>query len=219
MKSCRLVVFDCDGTLADSQHSIVAAMSHAFERHDLPSPQPAAVRRVVGLSLEEAIVRLLEPREVALAPDLAAVYRAEAYRLRTGEGGIDPLYDGAGETLRALHAAGLHLGIATGKSMRGLRALLAGHGADCYFATLQTADMHPGKPDPSMLNAAMTEVGAVPAETILVGDTSYDMQMAQNAGVTAVGVTWGYHEVGDLKASGANEIVSNFGQLIEFLEI
>jgi phosphoglycolate phosphatase len=215
----RFVVFDCDGTLADSQHSIAAAMSHAFEWHGLPSPEPAAVRRVVGLSLEEAIARLLKPHQAGMAVDLAAVYRAEAYRLRTAEGGIDPLYEGAGETLRALHAAGMVLGIATGKSMRGLRALLAGHGADCYFATLQTADMHPGKPDPSMLNAAMTEIGAVPAETILVGDTSYDMQMAQNAGVTAVGVTWGYHETGDLEASGANKIVNNFEELIGFLKI
>jgi len=112
--------------------------------------------------------------------------------------------------LAELDADGWLLGIATGKSHRGLVATLAGHGLDNRFVTLQTSDRAAGKPSPDMVLQALTETGADAASTVVVGDTTFDMMMARNAGALAVGVTWGYHHADELRASGAHAIVDSF---------
>lgn len=207
----RLAVFDCDGTLVDSQANICLAMEEAFVMSGLTPPARAATRRIVGLSLVEAM-RVLAP-DVDHAR-MAADYKAAFHRLRTS-GGLDdePLFEGVAAAIEALVADGWVLGVATGKSDRGLAHILAQHGLSDRFATLQTADRHPSKPDPAMLLAAMAAVGAGPGETAMIGDTSFDMAMARAAGVRAVGVAWGYHDAAELIDAGADAVADDAAQL------
>jgi len=212
-RSVRLAVFDCDGTLVDSQHSIVASMFQAFDAHAQPRPDAEAVRHVVGLPLLEAIARLVPEGAPADHARLEAGY-VEAFRALREAGSVDdPLYPGALEGLAALEAAGCVLGVATGKSSRGLKATLETHGLTGRFRTLQTADKGPGKPNPDMLLSAMDETGAASADTVMIGDTTFDMEMARNAGTMAIGVAWGYHERAELKAAGAEIVIDDFGDI------
>jgi len=214
----RLAVFDCDGTLVDGQADVCWAMERAFARAGLSAPDVSAVRRAVGLSLPQAVR--------ALAPDLtedqnSAVtefYRS-SFRARREEGLLDePLYDGIAELLTALHDDGWRLAVATGKSDRGLAACLATHGIADLFVSLQTADRHPSKPHPAMLEAALFEAGALPAQAVMIGDTSFDMLMARSARVAAVGVAWGYHAPAELLASGALSVAETVAALSQAIE-
>jgi phosphoglycolate phosphatase len=214
----RLAVFDCDGTLVDGQADVCWAMERAFTRAGLAAPDNQAVRRIVGLSLPAA-VRSLAP---ALSEDqnraVTEFYRA-SFRARREEGLLDePLYDGIADLLRDLHATGWSLAVATGKSDRGLAACLATHGIADLFVSLQTADRHPSKPHPAMLEAAMFEAGALPGQAVMIGDTSFDMVMARSIGVTAIGVDWGYHDASELRASGAARVVATAAALAAALE-
>jgi len=212
--SFRLIVFDVDGTLVDSQHGIVAAMTHAFEAARLAPPPAEAVRRVVGLSLGEAVARLLPAHAgPELLARVDAAFREHYVALRGRPDYHEPLFPGAREALLALDRPEVCLGIATGKSRKGLTVTLERHGLAGHFVTLQTADHGPGKPHPRMLRDAMAEVGAAPAETILIGDTVYDMEMAGNAGTAAIGVGWGYHDARELTAAGARSIAAHFAEL------
>lgn len=203
----RLALFDCDGTLVDSQFSIIDAMTTAWGEHGLGVPDPMAVRRIVGLSLVEAVAALLPGRTDTFHVAVAESYKA-AFSASRQRGEVDePLFPGILETLDALEGAGVLLGVATGKSRRGLDAVLKGHGLTGRFVTLQTADSGPGKPHPHMVHRALADTGAVEAGTVMIGDTTYDIQMARSARVASVGVSWGYHPVAELTAAGANRIV------------
>ena len=213
----HLVVFDVDGTLVDSQHHIVAAQTRAFAAHGLTPPSRATALSVVGLSLEEAFV--------ALAGSQAPIAGlAEAYKGRLGRHPPPAALRGphlsgrAPEALADLAARpGVVLGIATGKSRRGVAALLESQGWGKYFATLQTADDHPSKPHPAMLQAAMEETGIAAPATAMVGDTSFDMAMAVAAGARPLGVAWGYHEPAALRAAGAASVAESFAALLDQL--
>ena len=199
----RLAIFDCDGTLVDSGATIHAALSASFAENGLDVPPPSVSRRVIGLSLVEAMAALLpgEPRErhAALAEDYKLAFMA----LRQAGEVEEPLFDGVLELLDALEDDGWLLAVATGKSDRGLRHCLDQHGIHARFISLQTADRHPSKPHPSMVEQAIADAGAAPAMTIVVGDTSFDMAMAANAGATGIGAGWGYHEAEELLDAGA----------------
>jgi phosphoglycolate phosphatase len=203
----RLAVFDCDGTLVDGQANIGRAMDEAFALSGLTPPPRAETRRIVGLSLPQAM-RVLRPD--ADHDRLTADYKRVYQRLRA-DGGLDdePLFDGVAATIDALADAGWTLGVATGKSDRGLAHVLARHGLTHRFATLQTADRHPSKPDPAMLLAAMAEAGATAATTVMIGDTSFDMAMARRAGVRGIGVAWGYHAPAELAEAGADVVAGH----------
>lgn len=209
----RLVVFDCDGTLVDSQHSICAAMGRAFEDMALAPPARLAILSVVGLSLPVAMARLLPDAESDLHAALTDRYKLAFQSLRRADGVQEPFYPGIADLIEALDGAGWLLGVATGKSDRGLRLCLAHHGVLDRFVTLQTADRHPSKPHPSMLLTAMAEAGAAPETTVMIGDTSFDMDMAQAAGVRAIGVGWGYHRPDMLIASGAIGVAMDSAEL------
>jgi phosphoglycolate phosphatase len=210
----KLAVFDCDGTLVDSQANICQSMEEAFRIADLPAPPRAAIRRIVGLSLVEAIATLLPQADDAQHRRMAADYKDAFFRLRTsGAMAEEPLFEGIAAVLQTLSDDGWQLGVATGKSDRGLAHILAHHGLGHHFVTLQTADRHPSKPDPSMLLAAMAEAGAAPHMTAMIGDTSFDMAMAKAAGARAVGIAWGYHEVHDLVNGGADVVADRVAML------
>ncbi len=211
--SLRLVVFDFDGTLVDSGELIVAAMRAAFARHGVPCPPAAAVRRVIGPSLGE-VVATLAPRDAGVEPGVLAESYRQAYGALTAAASVpEALYPGAVEALDTLEAAGYLLGIATGKSRRGLGDALARHGLQGRFVTVQTADGGPGKPHPDMLFRAIDAVGGLPRTTCMVGDTVFDVEMARSAGVAAVGVGWGYHEEEELLRAGAEEVIAAFDGL------
>ena len=210
----RLVVFDVDGTLVDSQGHIVSSMNAAFASLDHPLPTRAAVLDLVGLSLE-----VLMPR---LAPNLGQVDHAllvqaykDAYmaeREEVGTAQSSPMYTGALECLHHLRTLpNVVLGVATGKSKRGLDKLIEGHGLDGMFVTRQVADFHPSKPHPAMLHTAMAEAGVEAQNAVMIGDTSFDMEMAAGAGMRSIGVKWGYHSTEKLQA--ATRLVDTFGQL------
>ena len=216
--SVRLAVFDCDGTLVDGQGAVCVAMDRAFAECGLPPPDHHQVRRIVGLSLPQAL-RLLAPATTEAQRDtLDAAYRA-AFRAAREAGELaEPLFPGIAELVARLHASGWTLGVATGKSDRGLDHCLATHGLTRHFATLQTADRHPSKPHPAMLEAALGETGAAPGDAVMIGDTAYDIEMARAAGVRAIGVAWGYHEAAELRAAGAETVAQNPTELWELLQ-
>ena len=207
------VVFDCDGTLVDGQASICEAMEAAFAGAALAAPSRNAIRRIVGLSLPQAL-RDLAP---GASDDQRAIvvegYKT-AFRTARTEGRLhEPLFDGMEDLLRRLHGRGITLGVATGKSDRGLSSCLKTHGIADLFATLQTADRYPSKPDPTMLEAALFEAGATADQAVMVGDTSFDMEMARAAGVRAVGVSWGYHAPAELLEYGACGVADTMAEL------
>jgi phosphoglycolate phosphatase len=205
----RLAIFDCDGTLVDSQHMICTAMATAFAAAGLAAPDSGRTRRVVGLSLIEAMGAMLPDAEPRLHAELADHYKTAFQRIRAAGAVDEPLFDGVTDLLDALEQDGWRLAVATGKSDRGLVLCLDSHGLTSRFISLQTADRHPSKPHPSMIHQAMVDAGAAPATTMMIGDTSYDMAMAGAAGVAAVGVAWGYHPTDELWAAGAHHVAEH----------
>lgn len=210
----KLIVFDCDGTLVDSQHMICTAMQKAFGDHALPCPPRERLLSIVGLSLAEAFHRLGEGADGFPVASLVERYKNAFFLLRQSDEFLEPLYPGAREAVEELSARGdVRLGIATGKSQRGVRAVLDRHGLLARFHTIKTADDAPSKPHPGMLIAAMAEAGVEPSQTTLVGDTTYDIEMARAAGAAAIGVSWGYHSPDMLHQSGAAHLVNDFARL------
>ncbi len=191
--SLKLVVFDVDGTLVDSQAEILGAMAAAFNEHGLMVPQREAVLRIVGLSLPIAIAELVPEADPALQAALVESYK-RSYAERRRAGATGPLYPGMRALLDGLSTRDhLLMGVATGKSRRGLTGLIAHHHLGGLFVTQHCADDHPSKPHPSMLWAALSDAGVAPQEAVMIGDTSYDMEMGRAAGMATIGVTWGYH--------------------------
>lgn len=213
----RLALFDCDGTLVDSQANICLAMEHAFEEAGLTPPPRERTRRIVGLSLVEAMRTLLPGKTDAMHRELAEKYKSAFFILR-GNGLVDePLYDGIAAVLSKLDEDGWMLGVATGKSDRGLERCLDNHAIRGLFVTLQTADRHPSKPHPSMIYQAMADAAADPRTTVMIGDTVYDIHMGKAAGCRTIGVNWGYHPVAELREAGADMIAENMDELLLML--
>jgi len=212
--TARLALFDCDGTLVDSAANICKGVERAFAAHALAPPSHDAIRGIVGLSLPQAMA-VLHPRADATFHDvLAASYKEAFVAMRgTPDFAHEPLYPGIAEAVVALAGDGWLLGVATGKSDRGLSIILEVHGLSHRFVTLQTADRHPSKPHPAMARAAMAEAGATPETTVMIGDTGYDMAMVRAAGAHALGVSWGYHAPDALIAAGAERVIDHADDL------
>lgn len=193
------------------------AMNNAFDCARLDPPTRLETLSIVGLSLIESMQVLLPKADNKLHRTMAENYKHAFWRLR-GNGLVEePLYDGIADAIDALEADGWLLGVATGKSDRGLAICLEHHQLTHRFVTLQTADRHPSKPHPSMVETAIAEAGASPETTVMIGDTSFDMLMACNAKVRAIGVAWGYHPVADLHAAGAHAVVDHPRTIMEHL--
>jgi phosphoglycolate phosphatase len=212
----RLAIFDCDGTLADSEASIVDAVNAAFRGHRLPLPDRRQIVAHIGLSLDRFLNEVAPALDADERGQVLEAYRLNFSRLRE-ERGADPLFDGIGDLLDELTGAGVLLGVATGKSRRGLNRFLEAHGLAPRFATLQTADDAPSKPHPGMIERALAETGTEPHEAVIIGDTTFDIGAGVNAGVRAIGVDWGHHDRDALLAAGAAEVVVTAGALREIL--
>ena len=214
----KLAVFDCDGTLVDGQADVCWSMRRAFERADLPAPDDNLVRRMVGLSLGVAVRELAPQLDDGKQRDVVEFYKS-SFRARREEGLLDePLYDGIADLLHALHADGWSLAVATGKSDRGLQACLAAHGLSDLFISLQTADRHPSKPHPAMLEAALFEAATEADKAVMIGDTTFDIEMGRAANVASIGVAWGYHPPEELVNAGAAAIAQDVTQLGQMLK-
>jgi phosphoglycolate phosphatase len=209
-----LLIFDCDGTIVDSQHGIVAAMQDAYARENLKAPSREEILSIVGLSLPEVFAELSPDAPLAVQRRLAEGYKVAFQGLRA-EGHDEALYPGARETILALAQRGdVTLAIATGKSVRGVERILVQEKWHGLFASIQTADTNPSKPHPAMIREAVKEVagntGVTPRDVVMVGDTTFDMAMARAARVKALGVAWGYHDVRALRGAGADDIAEAF---------
>jgi phosphoglycolate phosphatase len=215
----KLIIFDCDGTLVDSQHMICAAMQQAYADHSIACPPRETLLSIVGLSLRESFERLSAGETGFPVETMVERYKAAFFAMREAQTHMEPLFPGVRETIEDFaRREDLILGIATGKSQRGVRMVLGHHGLLQHFATIKTADDAPSKPHPGMVQEAMREAGAVPGDTVVVGDTTYDIEMARAAGASAIGVTWGYHPVTELHAAGAHRVIESFSLLLPALD-
>lgn len=215
----KLAIFDVDGTLVDSSAMIAASLAAAFEAERLTVPERGRMMSIVGLSLVDAMRVLAPGHEHVVHERLAAAYKQAFWEFRAKGENTEELFPGAHDLLAKLRARDdVVLGIATGKSRRGVAHLLAKHGYEGWFATVQTSDDHPSKPHPSMIVTALAETGLDPATTIMIGDTSYDIGMARAAGVKAAGVAWGNHPAAELASAGAHTISNDFKELEQHLE-
>jgi len=213
MSSYSLVVFDWDGTLMDSTNGIVSAIQGACRDLDLPVPSASEASWVIGLSLESALRRAVPQLTQALLPRFLERYRIH-YLLR------DPdlqLFEGIEPLLNELADQHVHLAVATGKSRIGLNRVLAATGLRDVFDATRTADETFSKPHPGMLLELMQELDVEPGRVIMVGDTSHDLNMATNAGVDGLGVTYGAHNPQELLACAPQGLVDTVPALREWL--
>ncbi|AHM03973.1 protein Similar to phosphoglycolate phosphatase [Roseibacterium elongatum DSM 19469] len=220
MTDLRLVIFDVDGTLVDSQAHILAAMAQAFAANGLSTPPRAEILQIVGLSLPVAMARLAPDRPDLTAP-LVEAYKGAfaALRVADDDAALSPLFPGARDQLTGLAAQDFTLlGVATGKSRRGLTHLFEMHDIAPLFHTVQVADDHPSKPHPAMIAACLLETGVAADHAVILGDTTYDIQMGRAAGIHALGVAWGYHRPEALMAAGACAVLDRFDDLPGALE-
>ena len=210
----NLIIFDCDGTIVDSQSGIVLSMGHAFKTLKLVAPSRAATLAVVGLSLPEAFAVLAPDQDYETRFELSERYKSAFRDMNQDPSEHEVLFPGAHEIITSLAKRDdMILGIATGKSTRGVDRLLSREGWKAHFATIQTADDHPSKPHPSMIHRAMSETGAEKSRTVMIGDTTYDIEMGRAAGVHTIGVTWGYHTRAELDDAGAHIIIESYEAL------
>ena len=216
----KLVVFDCDGTIVDSQHLIVAAMTRGFESERLAVPARARILSVVGLSLPLAVETLVPDADSDTVHAVSEAYKRAFGELRRDPAHFEPLFDGLAEAIDVLSQRDdTLLGIATGKSRRGVDALLDRTGLTDRFVTIQTADNNPSKPNPAMLLKALSEAGDIaPADAVMIGDTTFDIDMALGARMKALGVAWGYHPVKMLNGRGAHAIAQKGSDLVGLID-
>jgi phosphoglycolate phosphatase len=208
-----LAVFDVDGTLVDSRATIHAAMEAGFRRAGREPPPYEITRRIVGLSLGPALQQVAPDFTEAERGLLVEGYRDYFWSLHGRPDFVEPLYEGAAETLTRLRAAGWLVAMATGKSRRGVESIVRMHGWADLFDSTHCADDGPGKPDPAMLVEAMKVLDCDRSRTVMIGDTAHDIGMARAAGVRALGVSWGFHTAEEVAAAGADHVSTTFAEL------
>jgi len=211
----RLVVFDWDGTLMDSAARIVACLRAAGDDLGLPALENEVLRNIIGLGLKEAIETLYPQADAALWRNFADRYR---HHFLASDAEASVLFPGALALVRRLHRSGMLLAIATGKSRRGLDRALAEQDCAPWFHASRCADETFSKPHPRMLLEIMEELAVRPAETLMIGDTEYDLQMASSAGVAAVGVGYGAHSPDRLLAHRPLACLGDMAELTLWLE-
>lgn len=218
----KLVLFDCDGTLVDSAHVIHRCMQASFADHGFTPPSLSETKSIIGLSLHDAIAILLKGQKSSTGKipldKMVQDYKDHFFRIRTAENLLEPLYDGIRDLLDLLKKQdNLILGVVTGKSTRGLHAILDGHDLRDHFLPIRTADDCPSKPHPAMVSECCHEVGIDPASTYVIGDSTFDIDMAHHAKATSIGVDWGYASVADLTKSGAHHIISAPAEIADII--
>ena len=208
----RLVIFDLDGTLIDSVALIVETVTNAFQAVNEPAPDERMIRSISGITARDAMAILAPHATPQRVEEITASYRSH-YLCGAGLA-REPLFAGALAALERLQAdPATILAVATGKGHKSAVTLLELHGIVDRFHCIETPTHNRGKPDPQMIETAMTKAGAQPSQTVMIGDTVHDMRMAKAAGVGAIGVVWGYHERADLLQAGADIVIDRFDDL------
>lgn len=210
----ELLIFDWDGTLADSEAMIVGSMQQAISELQLPSRSHRDIAELIGLGLDDAFARLFPEYTQAQRNALIAAY-GQHYRQRQHPPAL--MFQGVEATLQQLRSAGWQLAIATGKSRHGLERALRESGMAAYFAQTRCADETANKPAPDMLDALLLATATLPEAALMIGDTEFDMAMAVNAGVDAIAVGCGVHDDARLLASGAMAVLDDVTQLPAWL--
>lgn len=211
----KLLIFDWDGTLMDSQARIVSSFQTAIAELGLPSRSPAQIRYIIGLGLEEAIRRLLPETSPEEQYALAECYRTHFVNTALPT----PLFPGVATTLQHLEQAGYWLAVATGKSRRGLNQALLESGLKGLFHVTRCCEETSSKPHPQMLYEIMGELGMSAQESVMIGDTEYDLQMAHHAHMAAVAVSYGVHDKERLLAHRPLRCLDDFPQLLSLLHL
>lgn len=216
----KLVLFDCDGTLVDSAGLIHEVMARTFLAFGLERPPLASTKSIIGLTLDIAIARMLgQPHVDDRALAMTAHYKSIFVGVRSEDGFQEPLFPGIASLVATLAARDdMVMGAVTGKSRRGLQLISATHGFDTIFSVSRTADDCPSKPHPAMVTECCSEAGIAAADTIVIGDAIYDMQMAKSAGAAAIGVAWGYASVPELVDAGADHIARIPDDIVDWME-
>ncbi|WKL57306.1 HAD-IA family hydrolase [Asticcacaulis sp. ZE23SCel15] len=211
--SLKLAVFDVDGTLVDSRGPILQALNEGAKAVGLEPPPYEEARHIVGLSLVEALQHLRPEADAALIDAYAHEYKQAFLRFHADPDFREILYPGAEATLLRLKAEGWLIGMATGKSRRGVNRVLDVFGWRDLFDATYCGDDGPSKPHPFMVTENMRVLGVDASQTLMIGDASFDMRMAIDARAYAIGVSWGFHTVEELDAAGAHQIVHDFNEL------
>ncbi|TDR82060.1 HAD-IA family hydrolase [Paludibacterium purpuratum] len=209
-----LIVFDWDGTLMDSTAHIARAIQEACAELGLTVPDARQARAVIGLSLAEALSAACPDLPSSRYPEMIAAYRKHFF---VGDEEID-LFEGVPEALSELSGGRALLAVATGKSRRGLERALAATNLVPVFAATRTQDDCPSKPHPAMLLELMAQLGAEPARTLMIGDTTHDLLMAEAAGTHAAGVLSGAHSRDELASCPNLGLFEDFGALYAWLK-
>ncbi len=189
-KPFKLLVFDWDGTLMDSQARIVTSFQAAIADLNMEKRSVAQIRHLIGLGAETVITTLFPGASEQQSLQLIKRYRHHFFNAHLPT----PLFPGVTETVQTLHNAGYWLAVATGKSRKGLNEALVDTHLSPLFHTTRCGEETSDKPNPHMLQDIMDELGILPSETLMIGDTEYDLQMAKNAGVASVAVSYGMHD-------------------------
>ncbi|MBI1173735.1 MAG: HAD-IA family hydrolase [Sideroxydans sp.] len=213
-KRYELIVFDWDGTVMDSTAVIAGSIQAACRDLELPVPSDEAARHVIGMGLKDALRHAVPEAPEDMYEPLADRYR----RHFLAQDASIPLFAGARETIAGLHEAGHALAVATGKSRNGLDRALLNSDMDRYFQASRTADETFSKPHPAMLLELMDEFGMRPEQVLMIGDTTHDLKMAENAGVDALGLTHGAHPEEHLSMLRTVALLNNFAELRDWLE-
>ncbi len=210
----ELIIFDWDGTLMDSSARIVNSLRNAARDVDLVVPTKELARNVIGLNLADCLVKLFGRIPEKLSQEFIDRYRYHFYHPDAHE---MPFFDGVMEGLARLDKSGKMLAVATGKGRRGLAPLLHEHDLERLFVTTRCADESYGKPNPQMLYDILEFTGQATENTVMIGDTSYDLQMANNAGMESIAVNYGMHGKAKLIKYKPVKIFSDFPELIHWL--
>lgn len=213
MKSYQLIIFDWDGTLMDSTQHIINCMQLGIEQLDLPRLSDSTVSHIIGLGLNEALFNLYPELDDATRKELGQHYQqnwlSSSYEA--------PLFDNAKNLIKRLSEQNLFLGVATGKSRRGLDKVLNKTELGPFFHATRCVDECHSKPHPQMVEELMSHLGVEPQHTLMIGDTSHDLQMAHNAGAHSLGISHGAHDLGTLDACEPRAIVDDLFQVEQWL--
>ncbi len=214
MKQYELVIFDWDGTLMDSIGKIVNCMQQTALTLNVSMPSEQAVRDIIGLSMNEALNVLHPDGSSDVHGEMIEVYRQQYLKLNTTP---SPLFDGVESLLTELNQIGYQIAVATGKARAGLNRVLGETGLDSHFIASRTADEAQSKPNPEMILQLLHELNVAPGKAVMIGDSVHDLNMANNAGIDAIGVDYGAHGIEQLQQANPKVIISSPLELLQHL--
>jgi phosphoglycolate phosphatase len=212
----ELLIFDWDGTLMDSEARIVSCVEAAVRDLEMPVPDTQAISNIIGLGLKEAVHQLFPNGDDQLHLQIAARYRVHFFSDKEAP---SQLFDGVRETLQELADRGHILAVATGKGRQGLDYALETTGLGAFFHLTRCADETFSKPHPEMLNQILELSGMDPHQALMIGDTEYDLEMAVNAGISSLGVTYGVHAADRLRKHNPLDCIDDIAEIPKWLEV